>query len=157
MKKTTVILTVLMMLFSGGSSASAGIRIKRISFDPAGADSGTNRHLNKEFVYLVNTGRTDVQLRGWKVFDRGREHVFRFGPLLLGPDQSIHLRTGRGSEGAPVCEVGTPCGPARYDFYWDLESYVWNNDGDRATLIRRNGNIVDRCSYGSSADSPKRC
>lgn len=72
MKKLMVTLlvpTVLIVL--GAAPASAGIAIKRISFDPAGADTGTNSHLNKEFVLLKNTGQTDVQMRGWKVFDKG--------------------------------------------------------------------------------------
>jgi hypothetical protein len=31
--------------------------------------------------------------------------------------------------------------------YWGLGGYVWNNDGDRATLKDNNGNVIDRCSY----------
>lgn len=41
--------------------------------------------------------------------------------------------------------------------HWDLDNYVWNNDGDRATLKRPNGTIVDRCAYTASADSPYPC
>lgn len=74
------------------------------------------------------------------------------------PGDTIHLRTGRGSDGAPVCEVGTPCPDhAQYDMYWGLANYVWNNNGDVATLKNRAGTIVDRCRYGSSASNPKRC
>lgn len=78
------------------SPALAAICIKRINFDPAGADSGTNAHLNKEYVYIVNTGPNAVQLRGWKVFDRGRDHVYRFNSLYLEPGDTIHLRSGSG-------------------------------------------------------------
>jgi hypothetical protein len=138
--------------------AGAAMKIKRIAFNPPGEDSGTNRHLVREYVYLVNTGPNDVQLRGWKVIDRGRDHVYRFSSLFLEPGDTIHLRTGRGSDGAPVCEEGTECPEnAHYDFYWKLDNYVWNNDGDRAKLIRPNGNVVDQCAYSGSADSPAAC
>lgn len=158
MKRLTVALLVsTLVLTVGAAPASAGIRIKRISFDPAGADTGTSSHLNKEWVLLKNTGQTDVQMRGWKLFDLGRDHVYRFYSLFLSPGDSVRLRTGRGSDGAPVCEVGEPCGAPVFNMHWGLDNYVWNNDGDRVTLVRSNGNIADRCRYGASADSPKRC
>jgi hypothetical protein len=31
--------------------------------------------------------------------------------------------------------------------YWGLRHYVWDNAGDRATLRRADGSIVDRCRY----------
>ena len=134
--------------------AHAAVEIRRINFNPAGRDTGDNSHLNREYVYLVNSGPRSVQLRGWKIFDRGREHVYRFGSLYLAPGDTIHLRTGSGDDGAAVCEGGCP---AFYSFYWDLAEYVWDNDGDRAILIDDSGNVRDRCRYGSSASSPRRC
>ena len=97
-------------------------------------------------------------MRGWKIVDRGRDHVFRFLPLLLEPGDTVRLHTGQGDGGAPTCEEGTECPEnAHYDFYWKLDNYVWNNDGDRATLKNRAGEVVDRCAYTGSADSPTRC
>jgi len=138
--------------------ASAAMEIRRINFNPDGRDSATNSHLNREYIYLVNTGPQAQQLRGWKLFDRGREHVYRFGALHLEPGDTIHLRSGRGNDGAPVCEVGGSCPEnTHYDFYWGLTEYAWDNGGDRATLINDAGSVVDRCRYGASASDPKRC
>jgi Lamin Tail Domain len=149
---------VLLLVVSPVGVVDAAVKIKRIRFDPPGPDGGSNQHLNREYIFLVNTGPDAVQLRDWKVADRGRNHRYRFSSLYLEPNDTIHLRTGHGSDGAPVCEAGTPCPDhARYDFHWGLENPVWNNSADRARLIRPNGNVADRCSYSASDSSPVRC
>lgn len=158
MKRIAVLTLTGVILAAGSTSALAAIKIKKIAFDPPGRDSGTNRHLNREWILIKNTGPNDVQMRGWKVFDRGRDHVYRFRSLSLESGDTIHLRTGRGFDGVPACKEGSPCPDnAHYDFHWGLDNYVWNNDGDRATLKRPNGTIVDRCAYDETADSPAPC
>jgi hypothetical protein len=156
-RRTALIVLAVIFVLATGSQALAGLRIKRLNFDPSGTDTGTNRHINRETVLIVNNGTQDVQLRGWKLFDAKRTSVYNFHSLLLLPGESISLHSGRGSDGAPVCEVGQPCGKARFDLYWGLRHYVWNNGSDRATLIRPNGRVEDRCGYGASEDSPKAC
>ena len=158
-------LLVAAMLTATAGPALAAIKIKKIVFNPEGADSGTNRHLNKEWIVIKNTGDRVRSLVGWKVHDRGRDHTYRFGDesqgddvftdIRLQPGGYIRLHTGRGQDSATVSSHGDT--PAYYDFYWDLDNYVWNNEGDSATLRNRTGNIVDRCAYGASADSPKAC
>ena len=147
------------VLLVGAAPANAAVEIRRIQFDPSGEDTGSNRHLNREYIYLVNTGNNAKQLRDWKGFDRDRDHVYRFTATYLEPGDTIRLRTGRGRfDGAPACEVGKPCPEnAHYNFYWGLENYVWNNDGDTATLKNDEGAVVDRCRYTASVSSPKRC
>lgn len=159
MKRIAMLMLTAVVLAAGSTPAFAAIRIKKIAFDPPGRDSGTNRHLNREWILIKNTGPRAKQLRGWKVFDSGRDHVYRFNSIYLEPGDTIRLHTGRGSfDGAPACEEGTPCPEhAHNDFYWGLDNYVWNNDGDRATLKRPNGTIVDRCAYDETADSPAHC
>ena len=152
----TSVVTAVLVAFA--APAHAAIEIRSINFNPDGRDTGENSHLNREYVYLVNSGSRPVQMRGWKVFDRDRAHVYRFGALYLQPGDTIHLRTGRGNDGAPVCEVGQPCpANAHYDLHWGLTAYVWGNAGDRATLIDDNANVRDRCRYGSAAPNPERC
>ena len=150
---------VWIVLLVGAAPATASMEIRRVQFDPFGEDTGSNRHLNREYIYLVNTGNNAKQLRGWKVFDRDRDHVYRFTSVLLDPGDTIRLRTGRGSfDGAPACEKGKPCPEnAHYNFYWGLEEYVWDNDGDVATLRNDEGAVVDRCRYTAAVSSPKRC
>jgi hypothetical protein len=126
------------------SPASARIKIKSISFDPPGNDTGSNRHLNKEFVVIKNTGRRAKQLKGWKLIDRGRDHTFRFPRFKLRAGRSVKIHTGRGRN-------------TRWHLHWRNSWYIWNNDGDTATLKTRGGRTASRCSYSSSASSPKRC
>lgn len=145
--------------------ANAALEIKRIAFDPAGADSGTNRHLNKEWIKIKNTGRRTRTLDGFKLHDRGRDHSYVFADesrgddvftnIRLGPGEYVRLHTGRGQD-AGTTGCNGHCF-TYYDFYWDLDNYVWNNDGDRATLKRPNGTAVDRCAYSGSAASPVSC
>jgi hypothetical protein len=135
--------------------ASAKIVIKKISFDPSGSDTGANRHLNKEWVKVKNTGLRGRSLEGWKLHDKGRNHTYRFPKVLLRTDEYIFIRTGRGRDSG-VTGCNGSC-YSYYDFYWGLDNYVWDNAGDVATLRNRSGSIVDRCRYGSSASSPKKC
>ena len=158
MRRFAIAFLTLVLLTAVAAPAHAAIKIRKISFDPAGADDGSNRHLNKEWIKIVNTGPNAVRLRGWKIVDKGRDHVYRFNSVYLEPGDTIRLRTGRGYDGVPACEEGQPCPDnANYELHWKLDNYVWNNDGDRARLIRPNGNVVDSCAYASSASSPKAC
>jgi hypothetical protein len=131
-------------LFGIAAPASAGIKIKAISFDPAGNDTGSNSHLNKVLVVVKNTGRKAKQLKGWKLIDRGRDHTFRFPRFKLRAGRTVKIHTGRGSDN-------------RFNLYWRNEWYIWNNDGDTATLRTKGGRTASRCSYSSSTSSPKRC
>jgi len=46
--------TLLLLAFP--AVASAAIKVSKIHYDPPGEDTGTNVHLNKEYVVLKNTG-----------------------------------------------------------------------------------------------------
>ena len=131
-------------LFGIAAPASAGIKIKAIYYDPPGTDTGSNSHLNKEYVVLKNTGRKAKQLKGWKLFDRGRDHTFRFPRFKLRAGRTVKIHTGRGSAN-------------RFNLYWRNSWYIWNNDGDTATLKNRHASTISGCSYSSSTSSPKRC
>lgn len=157
MRRIIILLLVSASLLAA-PPAHAAMKIRTIAFDPAGRDDGTNRSLNKEWIYIVNTGPSDIQLRGWKIVDAGRDHVYRFPSLFVQDGDTIRLHTGRGRDGAPVCEAGSPCpDDLHFDLYLKLDNYVWNNGGDKARLIRPNGNIVDTCAYGGSSESPVSC
>jgi hypothetical protein len=123
------------------SLASAAIRIEAIYFDPPGSD--TPSKLNQEYVVIENTGNNRVNLDGWRLRDRAN-HVYRFVDFRLRAGFKVRVHTGNGQDDGN-------------DVFQDSGSYIWNNDGDKATLRRDNGNIADTCSYGSSASSPKRC
>lgn len=136
------------------ASALAAIRITKIAFDPAGTDSGSNASLNSEWILLKNTGSSAKQLDGWKLLDRGPDHRYRFGAISVAGGDLVKLHSGTGSH-----RVTTGCGGdcLVHHYYWGLDNYVWNNDGDRATLKNAGNDVVDRCAYSSSANSPVRC
>jgi hypothetical protein len=52
------------------STAPAAIKIAKIRFDPAGADTGSNTSLKVEWDHPRNTGNSTRQLSGWRVRDR---------------------------------------------------------------------------------------
>lgn len=120
-------------------TSSAAVRIVKIYFDPAGADTGSNSSLNAEWIRLKNTGTTGRSLTNWRVRDR-QAHVYRFGSYTLGAGKTVTIHTGRGANTAA-------------NRYWRLDNYVWNNDGDKATLKRANGTVVDTCSYSGAGSS----
>ncbi len=151
MRRVFTVCLLLAILVGWSTSSWAAVRISRINFDPAGLDSGTNAHLNGEWIVVKNAGSRAVQMRGWKILGRERAYVYRFASLLLRSGEKVKLHTGRGNDGAAACEAGESCVAALYDFYWNLDDYVWNNDADVARLRSPSGKLVDECSYSSAA------
>jgi hypothetical protein len=134
LRRTIATLASVAVVLAGSASASAAIKITEIEFNPPGPDTGTNAHINEEYIMFTNTGNTTVMLNHWTVRDADG-NVFRFGPddrIPAHTDLMIH--TGRGSE-------------ALLHKYWGLRRYLWDNRGDRATLRRADGSVADRCSY----------
>lgn len=121
--------------------ASAAIKIRAIFFDPPGSD--TPAKLNQEYVVLENTGNNRINLDGWKLRDQAN-HVYHFVDFKLAAGHKVRVRTGHGQDDGN-------------DVYQDSGSYIWNNDGDKATLRKDNGTVADSCSYTASASSPKTC
>lgn len=141
---------VLAMLVGWTTSSSAAVRIRHINFDPAGVDTGSNAHLNEEWIVIKNTGSHAVQMRGWTILDRDSEHVYRFSSLLLRGGERAKLHVGSGNDGAAACEAGEACSGTLYDLHWGLHDYVWENDADVARLRDRSGRLVDECRYSST-------
>ena len=161
----TISICVVGALILGAGPASAAMEVRKIAFDPAGPDSGDAGHLRKELVVIKNTGSRAVTLDGWRIFDAGRDHVYVFGDrsrgndvftdIRLRPGEYVRIHSGRGQDSATASAHGDT--RTFYDFYWDLDNYVWNNDGDRATLKNASKTVIDRCAYTASADSPAAC
>ena len=122
--------------------ASAAIRITKIYFDSPGADTGSNTSLDAEYVVIKNTGTTRKTLTGWTLRDASK-HVYKFPTFRLGAGKSVKVHTGKDANTAS-------------NLYWRSSSYIWNNDGDTATLKRSNGTVASRCSY-TGAGSYKIC
>jgi Lamin Tail Domain len=110
------------------------IRITGVSYDSPGSDTGSNPSLNAEWVAIKNNGSRARQLRGWTLRDPAG-HRFRFPRYTLRPGRTVKVHTGHGRR-------------SPRHLYWGQDWYVWNNDGDRATLRNRYGRVIDRCSWG---------
>lgn len=142
MRKMLIVVIVGAFTLGLAVPASAAIKITKIYFDSPGTDDGSNRSLNAEWVLIKNTGTSRKTLTGWTLRDTS-SHVFKFPTFKLGAGKSVKVHTGRGTNTAT-------------DLHWKLDEYVWNNDGDTAKLRKKDGSLVDSCSY-SGAGSFKLC
>jgi hypothetical protein len=128
----TVFLSVLIIIMMA-SAASAAIKISKIQYDSPGSDDGSNASLNNEYVVIENTGSSVRRLEGYVLRDEAG-HVYEFGTFRLAAGKSVTVHTGKGSND-------------RNDVYWGSGWYIWNNDGDTATLRNSAGHTVDSCTY----------
>jgi len=106
--------------------------------DPAGCQRETDsqgRHwgpytnINGEYVEIANNSTLPHSISGWRVRDQdGHTYVF---PLCdqLAPGAHVRLHTGIGTNSAAA-------------FYWNRKAPVWNNSGDKASLVDTSGEVV---------------
>jgi hypothetical protein len=124
------------------SSPQAGrspVVIHEIFYNSPGSDTGSNASLNAEWVQLHNRSGHRVTLTHWTVRDAAG-HVYRFGKYALRAHKSVRIHTGRGTN-------------TRTNRFWGQSGYIWNNDGDTATLKNANGVRRSRCSYSDPNES----
>ena len=109
----------------------AAVAIIDIEPNPPGNDE---EHLDAERVTIQNNGTTPVELSGWTLRDESTANRFRFGDgVLLDPGSSLDVVTG--------CTSGVGV------VAWCSDRPVWNNGGDTAILLDRDGRIVDLLRY----------
>ncbi len=142
-KVAVSVLLIVVLVAVLASTAPAAIRFAKIHYNSPGDDDGSNKSLKGEWFTITNTKGKKKSLKNWKVRDKAG-HVYRFGNFTLQGHKTVKVHTGSGSNS----------GLRRY---WDLEGYVWDNDADKATLKKRNGDVVDKCSYNAPSKSEKVC
>ena len=114
--------------------AAPALRFHSAQYDSPGTDTRTDASLNAEWISLVNTGATAVNLTGWRIVDRSR--TYTFGTVTIaGKGGRLWLHTGRGTTG-------------KGHLYWGSGNYVWNNTGDTATLLTKAGKTHHTCTWG---------
>lgn len=116
-----------------GHERVGSIRIDFVRYDPAGSDNGSNGHVNKEVVQIKNTTGQPRRMKGWTLRDK-TGHRYTFPKTTLKPGRTVTVHTGKGSD-------------KPRQRYWDQGYYVWNNDGDKATLRTDDGRQIDACSW----------
>ena len=162
MRRTLLLVALLMVVAVPASPVSVaaedewGVRFGRIVFNPTGPDTGDNDHLNREYVLIRNHTNERKNVRGWMVRDLGGEHAYEIERrIVLRPGDYIRLHSGRAGDTITAC-THSAC-PTIHDLHWRLDEYVWDNDRDRARLVRPDGSRADRCGYGVEAKRAKRC
>lgn len=124
------------------TSGRLPVHIDTVRYDPAGSDTGSNAHLNKEVVVIENRSGKARVLTGWTLRDTAG-HVYTFPATKLKSGRSVTVHTGKGNNRAG-------------HRYWGAGAYVWNNDGDKAILRNKSGASVDTCSW-NDADGTTSC
>ncbi|MEU8976638.1 lamin tail domain-containing protein [Streptomyces monashensis] len=112
----------------------APVFISKVQADSPGRDDRSNRSLNAEWVDVTNSTRQTVDLDRWTLRDDAG-HTYTFRHVRLAPRATVRVHTGIGRD-------------TRSDLYQDKRNYVWNNNGDTATLRNDRGRTVDTVSWG---------
>lgn len=86
---------------------------------------------NQEYVKITNSGKTSVNLKGWKIKDEGARHTYTFSSYTLKSKASVTLRSGKGKNSGST-------------LYWNKYSFIWNNEGDTAYLYNAQGKLVSK-------------
>ena len=82
-----------------------------------------------ETIVLLNNGNSQQDMTQWTVADEGTKHTFNFpNAFILEAGKSVEIVSG---------EVGDN---TESILYWKKQT-VWNNDGDIATVLDKDGNI----------------
>ncbi|MEC4017802.1 lamin tail domain-containing protein [Streptomyces sp. H27-D2] len=121
----------------------SGLHLGAIQYDSPGRDTRTNASLNAEWVDIHNNSRSSVQLKGYKLKDN-TGYAYTFGSYRIGAGKTVKVRTGRGNNASGVV-------------YWNRGSYVWNNTGDKARLLKPSGAQRDSCSWSGSGGGAASC
>ncbi|MFI7541021.1 lamin tail domain-containing protein [Actinoplanes sp. NPDC049599] len=141
MRRTISILAAAVVALAGtlaaGSPASAAtpsLRFHGAQYDSPGKDTRSNKSLNAEWISLVNSGSTKVNLKGYTIRDASN-HVYTFGSTTIAANGGrVWVHTGKGSN-------------TTKNVYWGSGNYVWNNTGDTARLRNAAGKALDSCSW----------
>ena len=144
MKRTIAAAVLLLGTFTmlGSTAAQAAtspVAIHEIFYNSPGPDRGSNASLNAEWVQLRNSSGHSVTLTHWTLRDRAG-HVYTFGTYRLNAHGSVKIHTGKGSN-------------TQTNRYWGHSWYIWNNNGDGATLKNAKGAVVSRCSYADPGET----
>ncbi|MCG3165621.1 MAG: hypothetical protein POELPBGB_01389 [Bacteroidia bacterium] len=98
--------------------------------------------LDKENEYVVINVIEDVNIGDYALIDRifdnsgtpskKKHHFFHFPKMKINKGDFIRVHTSKGKYEATKNQAGT----LTHNFYWGLDSYIWNNTGDTATIIK---------------------
>jgi competence protein ComEC len=109
---------------------ASSVYISALQFDAPGDD---RQNLNHEWVRLTNRGDGLVLLAGWTLSDTTGSHPYVFPAFVLMPESSVTVYSGWGRMNDTA-------------LFMDLDTPLWGNTGDVATLKNGGGTIIDQRS-----------
>ena len=142
MRKTVSIIAAAAIVFAAvaaiagpAEAATPALRFHGAQYDSPGSDTRSATSLNNEWVSLINSGGSPVNLNHYTIRDKAN-HVYTFGNVTIaGNGGRLWLHTGKGTN-------------TTTNRYWGSGNYIWNNDGDTAYLRNASGKALDSCSWG---------
>jgi hypothetical protein len=115
-------------------AVTPSLRFHGAQYDSPGKDNRSATSLRNEWVSLINSGSTSVNLNRYTIRDKSN-HVYTFGNVTIaGKGGRIWLHTGTGTN-------------TTTHRYWRSGNYIWNNTGDTAYLRNASGKALDNCSW----------
>jgi len=109
---------------------ASSVYISAVQFDAPGDD---RQNLNAEWVRLTNRGDGLVLLAGWTLSDKTGSRPYVFPAFVLMPQSSVTIYSGSGKMNET-------------SLYMGLDTPIWSNTGDVATLKDGSGTIIDQKS-----------
>jgi hypothetical protein len=128
------------------SAETAAVKVSTIQYHSPGKDNRSNVSLNGEYVAVTNTGTAAANLDRWTLRDAAG-HIFTFPRYLLQPAGTVYVHTGRGSNGRP----------SSGHLYWRSGTYIWDDDGDTATLTNASGQTTATCAWTGAGTGVTSC
>jgi hypothetical protein len=135
----STMLGVATMLPPAAQAATSPVVIREIYYNSPGPDHGSNASLNAEWVQLHNRTSRTITLTHWTLRDKGSIHIYTFGTYRIKPGGYVKIHTGRGTN-------------TQTNRYWGHGWYIWNNNGDTATLKNASGIVKSVCSYSDPSE-----
>jgi hypothetical protein len=126
------------VLAPAAQAATSPVVIHEIYYNSPGKDTGSNTSLNAEWVQLHNRTSRPITLTHWTLRDRAG-HVYTFGTYRIKAGGYVKIHTGSGTN-------------TQTNRYWRHNWYIWNNNGDAATLKNASGIVKSRCSYSDPSE-----
>ncbi|MFJ1924253.1 lamin tail domain-containing protein [Streptomyces sp. NPDC088131] len=135
--------SLLVVAPASAAAHQGGVHLGKIQYDSPGKDTRSTASLNAEWVEIHNNTKAKFQLKGYKLKDN-TGYTYTFGSYNVSPGKTVKVHTGKGKTS-----------PGHV--YWNRGSYVWNNTGDKARLIKPNGKLLDSCSWTKASKGTKNC
>jgi NADH-quinone oxidoreductase subunit B len=97
------------------------------------------RHLSADECVTIRNGGLAQDMTGWRLISGQGDQTYNFpAGFVLMPDAEVHVHSG------PLAQAATAS-----DQIWSKQ-HMWRNEGDTASLIDADGNVISSFTYQGS-------